>query len=293
MTSNMRADFERDGFVIVRDILSTKDLEPIKEDLNTLTRAVAAERSLDCEHLSFEKAVAVMEAADPGFGAALHKAMTLTPAVSRLWQHPELLQAVHALTGWQSIAAHPIFNIRPKSPSARELNYGLHQDPAFWGEDAASIGVIACWLPLVSVSSLNGTLMMIQASHKAQKLYQHFLSPDGALAPFIPDTHLPSGERVLAELSPGDAVFFAQHTVHGGCGPNRSDLVRWAMDLRWQSHGDPNFLTGEMDTVKLWDVQGGSADVDVACWAAGWAQQERRRKADRAWEKSWPRAVVD
>ncbi|CAE7763795.1 unnamed protein product, partial [Symbiodinium sp. CCMP2456] len=108
----------------------------------------------------------------------------------------------------------------------------------------------------------NGTLQLIRGSHRRSDLYQHFLSPDGALAPFIPEETLPMGERVLALLNPGDAVFFSQRTVHGGCGPNLSQSVRWAVDLRWQSHGDPNFLTGRKDTVKLWDAETGPEAVD-------------------------------
>lgn len=285
----LREDFDRDGFVIVPGLLPPSALEAVCTDLQQLTQRVAEKCGLSCEDSSLERAVAELDAAHAGFGAKLHEEMALTDAVVELWRHPSLLEMVHALSGWEAIAAHPIFNIRPKTPSARELNYGMHQDPAFWGKEAASIGVVACWLPLVPVSSLNGTLQVIRGSQLSEKVYQHFLSPDGALAPFIPEECLPPGERVVAELSPGDALFFSQLTVHGGCGPNRSDSVRWAVDLRWQSHAEANFLTGRCDTVKLWDMTMGPMEVDAVNWSATWARQEKQRKTERAWERDWTR----
>ncbi|CAE7355225.1 CALS12 [Symbiodinium natans] len=276
------------GFHLMLTMASVS-LHALKDELCDLTLRLAKERGLDAADARFSTAVSGLEAADPGFGAALHQAMSLTPAIADLWRSRELIEAVHNLTGWRSVAAHPIFNIRPKSPSARELNYGLHQDPAFWGEAAAGIDVVAAWLPLVHVSRENGTLQLICGSHKRPGLYRHFLSPDGAMAPFLPEESLPSGERILAELSPGDAVFFSQRTVHGGCGPNLSSAVRWAVDLRWQNPADRNFLTGQRDAVKLWDTECGLQEVDVEKWAAAWKEQEQLRKAGRHWEAAWPR----
>lgn len=279
--------YTRDGFVVVRGLLSADDLAALRADLTHTANRVAASRGLRSS-APFEAAVAEFEAKDPGFGAALHAAMALTPAVAALWRHPRLLEAVHQLTGWPAIAAHPIFNIRPKSPSARELNYGMHQDLAFWPQLARQVGVCACWLPLVPVGHHNGTLQLIRGSHAPRRVFQHHLAPDGSTAPCILAADQPAGERVLAELEVGDCVFFQEYTVHGGCGPNTSSGVRWAVDLRWQSLEQPNFLTGLADCVKLWDEDEGSACVDTTAWAASWAEQERVRKGERAWETQWP-----
>lgn len=286
-----RADYDRDGFVIAGGVVPRADLEPIKADLERLTHAVALKRGLQAPPsapMGFADAVARYEDSDTGFAAALHEEMELTPAVAQLWGHQRLLRAVAALTGWEAIAAHPIFNIRPKAPSGKELNYGMHQDPAFWNERALGVGVVACWLPLVDVGRANGTLQLIRGSHQRRRLFPHRLAPDGSYAPFIPRGQLPQGECVLAEISPGDAVFFQEYTVHGGCGPNKTRGVRWAVDLRWQSHHDPNFLTGQHDTVKLWDSAAGAATVDVPSWAASWRRQELARKAGAAWKELWP-----
>lgn len=276
-----RVDYARDGFIIARGVIPPADLEPIKADLEHLTRTVASQRGLASPPqgtpMAFADAAAYYEQADAGFGAALHSAMGLTPSVAQLWRHKKLLNAVNSLTGWDAISAHPIFNIRPKAPCAKELNYGMHQDPAFWNTRALSVGVVSCWLPLVDVGRENGTLQLIRGSHRHRRLYPHHLAPDGSYAPFISRAHIPDGDCVLAEIGPGDAVFFQEYTVHGGCGPNTTRGVRWAVDLRWQSHRHPNFLTGAHDTVKLWDSTSGAAAVDIPAWAAAWRKQELAR----------------
>jgi len=292
---HINESFRRDGFVIVRGLLPAGDLDGIKSDLQELTKRVAEVRNLEVDRANsdFEVAVAELERKDSGFAAALHREMLLTASVAAIWRHPTVLKIVHELTGWDTIAAHPIFNIRPKAPSGKELNYGMHQDPAFWGQSAASIGVVACWLPLVPVSRENGTLQLIRSSHDHGQLFQHYLAPDGSYAPFISEEDQPAGERVVAELNVGDAVFFHQLTVHGGCGPNLSNTVRWAVDLRWQHHKDINFFSGLRDSVKLWDVEEGCLDVDVVHWASKWKCQENSRKALKAWEHDWPRVQND
>ena len=75
----------------------------------------------------------------------------------------------------------------------------------------------------------------------------------------IPDEHLPPGEQVPCEIAVGGVLLIMHKTLHRSI-PNRSDHIRWSLDLRYS---DPAMPTGR-DSVPGF-IARSAADPGAVC----------------------------
>ena len=89
--------------------------------------------------------------------------------------------------------------------------------------------VVTTWIPLVNATVETGTLQVYPRMHQGE-IREHVSAPGYGLT--IAPELLPEEEPVTVPVAKGGVLLLHGRTPHGS-DINRSDIVRWSVDLRW------------------------------------------------------------
>ncbi|RAP76516.1 phytanoyl-CoA dioxygenase family protein [Paenibacillus montanisoli] len=146
-------------------------------------------------------------------------------------KEPALLDIAQQLLGTEEVSVHGIFNARPKLPDQKWTDTPWHQDAQYY-RDAENSHVVSIWMPLQRVTEHNSCLQVAPGFFDTTLL-------DGVIdeeTDFLGLTREDAAKLmpVSVEMEPGDALCFTQLLPHRAL-PNRSDAVRWSMDIRYEA----------------------------------------------------------
>lgn len=265
--------FRREGYLIVEDVFDPSHLEPIRQELESEIAQQIDELASDGRAVRtygdepFERRLTRIygDAKENGEFVMGHLEGARGGgyrgrAMFDLITHPKLLDAVSDLVG-PEIVASSAFRIRPKIPGVGRGNVPWHQDSGYFAAHCDEHMIVTCWVPLVDASVENGCMEILPRSHKTGILEHHSGGNMGLYV--IKDEDLPTDapEKVVAACPRGGVVFMTNLTPHCST-PNTSDIIRWSVDLRFQSALAPNNLG-------LWPDRS-EADLDqnvqIACY---------------------------
>lgn len=297
LSADQVAHFRTEGYLIVNDIFAPADLEPLRGELvaridekvrelsqaGKLTDAHAAEpferRATRIYRDSKENGEAILRHLEGKAGGGY-----AGQEMFRVIIHPKLLAAIECLVGTE-IVASSVYRIRPKVPGLGRGVVPWHQDSGYFAQHCDQNLIVTCWIPLVDANEQNGCMKILPRAHKQGILTHHhggnahFLVIEDKDLPFTP------ARAITAEVPLGGAVLMTNMTPHCST-PNYSDVIRWSLDLRYQSADVPNNLGlwPSMDAVADNDP---SAKIQMACYPpeADFIVQSRRhpeRAADYA-----------
>ncbi len=155
------------------------------------------------------------------------------PGYFDLMSNPKILDAVESLIGGE-VFANPVYNVRPKVPGVAAGAVPWHQDRSYW-PDANSNPVITVWIPVVDSTHENGCLHVLPRTHRTRVLEYHAETRTGTAYTEIGEEQIRAfGRRVVAlPVKAGSAILFNDRNIHMST-PNKSDHVRWSVDLRYQ-----------------------------------------------------------
>jgi ectoine hydroxylase-related dioxygenase (phytanoyl-CoA dioxygenase family) len=123
--------------------------------------------------------------------------------------------------------------IQPVDPKTGQAEVGAtpwHQDNGVVTEDADATEMITVWFPLADATVENGCLTVVPGSHR-QGLHEHCSGR-------ILERHFHAEEAVPLPMARGSMLLMTKRTIHNSL-PNRSEHVRWSMDLRYHPVGQP------------------------------------------------------
>lgn len=237
----IRAAYERDGYVVVKDIIDVADLDPlrgfIQASVDDYAREQYAEGKLDSlyEDESFERRYAAIceeQEISPRnwpfgiFGREFYD----------LYHLPGILRVLSLILGPEvSTLSKPA--LRTKLPGCEVTSFPWHQDSQYL--DQSTIGqkerhtehlhMVSVWVPLVEATVENGCCWVIPGSHRWGLL-------DGVLGEntiirMTEDVEA-HGTPVPVPLKPGGAMFFSNLFVHTSK-LNRTRDCRWSIDFRY------------------------------------------------------------
>ena len=155
----------------------------------------------------------------------------VSPEMYRILVHPAFLDVAAALLGTPEVSVHGIFNARPKLPDQVWTRTPWHQDAQYY-RDAADSHVVSLWYPLQAVGEHNSCLQVAPRRHRGPLFDGHHDQETGFLGLSPEDRQGLQG--VSIEMEPGDLLCFTQKTPHRAL-PNRSDTVRWSLDVRYEA----------------------------------------------------------
>ncbi len=212
LTAEQLSDFERDGFILVRGLFDS-------EEVDLLKRSAKEDRELDAH--SYGK--------DDGEGGTVRLS---------LWNHPGdgiygmFARCNRLVTAMEQLLAGEVYHYHSKM-IMKDAKVGgawtWHQDYGYWYQNgilypdmaSASIAVDAA-------TKENGCMQVLTGSHHCGRI-DHVLSGDQAGADMERvDELVKRLPLVYCEAEPGDVLMFHSNLLHRS-DMNRSDNPRWSM----------------------------------------------------------------
>jgi len=262
LSTAQKQRFERDGFLVVEDVLDPVldigwVLDEYAEILDEIARKLCALGVIGSTYADLpfpERLIQVCAESGrvlpqdfdfslPQSGIGHDTPIHVGPAVFGLLASPRLLDLVEDVIG-PEIYSNPVQHIRMKLPKRavpHDFSNGLvtripwHQDNGVIMPEADEATILTVWLPLTSATVENGCLQVIPRSHQ-QGLAEH--CPGGSV--HIPDPLVPVERAVAVPMRPGSVLLMTQRTIHSSLDNVTEDQVRISMDLRYQPVGQPS-----------------------------------------------------
>ena len=168
------------------------------------------------------------------------------PAVFGLLRNEKILDVVESVIG-PEIASSPVQQMRIKPPQKKldqqnvaHSNVGIttwHQDTVAVLPEADDTNQLTVWIAVTEATEENGCLVSIPGSH----LQGPQIHTPGELArePNIPPDVIGDRKGMPLPVKRGGIVVFHKQNIHSSL-PNRSDSLRWSVDLRYHPIGQPS-----------------------------------------------------
>lgn len=249
LTAAQVAFYEQEGYLVLPHLLTEDDMAPARKAMNAkvseIADALLAAGLIEDkrENSPFASRLAELFAGktDADFLHFGRSWRDRHAGYYHLMANPKILDVVESLIG-SEIFANPVYNTRPKVPGVAAGAVPWHQDKSYWPGSHAN-PVITVWIPLVEATEENGCLQIWPRTHRTRILSFHAETYSGTGYLEIDDAHLArlqaegrleKRQPVSLPLAAGGAILFNDRCIHMST-PNRSDHVRWSVDLRYQS----------------------------------------------------------
>lgn len=237
LTETPRVTFQREGWLLVPGLLDRSKIEALLAATDELERLAARfERDTLVRKVFFQMQSASGKKGEPAiFPGALRKITSPSsgqPAFDRLRTDAKVLAALEScgLVAPQCLIDQVNFKL-PRVGSG----FPYHQDESFLFGDALrrvqQFGGVNLVIALDPSNAENGGFEVLGRTHRGELLSATY-DTSATNAGVFDESH-----RVLAPLSPGDALFFHPRLAHGSA-PNRSERPRRLITL-WFGGGLP------------------------------------------------------
>lgn len=238
LTAEQLEFFDREGYLIAENVLDDSDLQPVIDEIhaevNARAKQLVAEGKLSStfEEYGFARQLTMISRETDQVASSIWNGALCGPAFFDLIRNEKLLDVAESLCGPELIASS-VYRLRPKIPGHASSAVPWHQDSGYMEPYCDKPLVLTYWIPLVDATKENGCMWVMPRVHKNEEVLLHQGRP-GKPYLEIPETALPKGEPICAEIKKGGVLLLSNRTPHASF-DNNTDLVRWSMDLRYQS----------------------------------------------------------
>ncbi len=223
LTASQVAQYEDDGYVVVRGALSQTELATVREILTDTQRMVA--QGYVPPHWKNDGGV---WEGPPGIAVRLVRKVPApferSAGFRAIFSAPAILDIVEQLIGSEIYLHSSKLIYKPPGCGRRKP---FHQDLAYWDDMSAAQVTLWCAIDPASVS--NGCIHVVPGSHR-KGLIQHVELADWQ----IDETQFPVNTARPVEMAAGDALFLNVLTVHAS-GANCSAMERLAAIVNYYS----------------------------------------------------------
>jgi phytanoyl-CoA hydroxylase len=215
LTRQQLSAYERDGYIIVRDFLSTTEIEKlygIATGDDTLRK-----HAFDLNDQTGKKTKLTLWY-NPG-----------DDAYGLLTRSKRIVDAVDLLLDGDTPVCHFHSKLMQKEPRVGGA-WEWHQDYGYWykNEFLFPDQMISVMVAITEATKENGCLQVIGGSHKMGRVEHGFAGDQVGAAQHYVDLALKTLPLVYVELKPGDTLFFHSNLLHRSA-PNLSDTARWSL----------------------------------------------------------------
>jgi phytanoyl-CoA hydroxylase len=239
LTREQLEAYERDGFVVMENLLTPDDTKGIIAEyegvINERAKKLKAEGKISdtFEGEPFQTRFIKLAGVAPDITRNMDIMQVRGPEMFKFLHNPKLLDIMETFFG-PEILCSPIQHVRIVPPSqvksqAPGAAYSWHQDYAVCWPEADGTLIAGFWIPLLDVTIDSGCLEVIPGSHKLGALPHRKITEVEVVPENVPKTPAP----VPFPLKAGSALVLRNYIVHHAL-PNTSDRIRWSLDLRYQ-----------------------------------------------------------
>lgn len=204
----LRAQFDRDGYVIVPNLFRRDEVAAFKDEARRIVDAVRVEvreAGRDPKEALNTGVYVGLAARSDVFRHAVADDRLVDVLAATLWPNVEFLSDKAVFKDADTVFDSP-----------------WHQDWMYWrGDNKASV-----WVALDDVTRENGCLMVLPGSHRAEAVHDGNAADGFGFGHRLQRGSVDESRAVTAELEAGGAVFFHDLTLHASY-PNTSQADRW------------------------------------------------------------------
>ena len=235
--------YDEEGYLVLPRFLSEIDLEGVvaamSHKVDRIAERLLAEGKIEdtMEGEPFDRRLARLfdGLSDADFLRSGRGWRDRHPGYYHLMSSDKILDAIESLIG-PEVFSNPVYNVRPKVPRVAAGAVPWHQDKSYW-PDANANPVITAWIAVAQADLENGCLHIWPRTHRRDVLASSRETYSGTGYLEIEDAEWDKGraerEAVPIPLEAGGMILFNDRCIHMST-PNRSDRVRWSVDLRYQ-----------------------------------------------------------
>ncbi|MCX5659217.1 MAG: phytanoyl-CoA dioxygenase family protein [Planctomycetota bacterium] len=238
LSQDQAAFFLREGYLVVEDLFDMPALDAvigeISGEIDRKARELYAAGKLAHlhEYLDFEHRLTQLNAQTPEVYQSILAGRLAGPALFNLIRHPALLDVAEQLCGPELIASS-VYRLRPKMPGHPWGAVPWHQDSGYFEPFCDRGLIVTVWIPLVDATPERGCLHVLPRLHR-DPILRHVTDKINVYLE-IPEAELPKGVKpVCVPVRKGGALLLTNLTPHASF-DNTTDVIRWSMDLRYQS----------------------------------------------------------
>ncbi len=282
LTGEQIIQFDKEEYLIARNILMEEDFRSLEEAYNRLIdqklNELKAEGMIESIHPDepFSRRLATVAKGLTKDEYTSLKRLTQGLDIMKAKLRPmfefffnvRLLDAVGSIVG-PEITLSPIQHIRPYLPSMGDnqpMQVPWHQDQAVTKEEADVSTIITAWIPLINVTPESGCLQILPGTKDLGYL-EHEAEGGTRIKPHL----MPDVTPIDCDMNRGDILFFNSFVPHRGL-VNRSDQVRWTMDLRFQKTGTPTGRPTYPEFILRSESDPTSVQDDYDEWCERWSE---------------------
>jgi len=227
----MREQYERDGFFVVKRLVSEADLETYRKRFIQIangevsrTPTMTMMRDIAIAKQKGNREEAITKVQDFQDDEVLFE----------YCRHPDVIKYVTGIIGPNLRSVHTMLINKPPDVGVGSSRHPLHQDLWYFPFRPAE-HVVAAWTAMQHIDRENGCLCVDPGTHKG-KLFRHEYPSDGIVNKAYHGIQGMTEEdtKSLAHLvmEPGDTVFFHPLLIHGS-GRNLSSRYRKAISCHF------------------------------------------------------------
>lgn len=242
LTESQQQHFHEEGYLVVEDVLTDADLQPVIDEVAAEVDLRAAELvhsgalSRDYAELDFEHRLSRITDETVLLYKSIMSGLLSGPAFFNLICHPALLDLAESLCGDELIASS-VYRLRPKVPGLAHGEVPWHQDAGYTDPYCDRALMVTMWIPLVDATEENGCLWVQPRAHRGG-IMQHGRKPNKPYL-IIDDGQMPPELKPrCCPVRKGGVLLLTNMTPHASF-TNATDGIRWSMDLRYQSAAMP------------------------------------------------------
>jgi len=215
LTQQQQADYQRDGYLIVRNFLAPAEIDKLY--------AIATGDDLLRKH-AFDL--------NDQTGKKTRLTLWYNPgddAYGLLTRSRRMVDSADALLDGDSAICHFHSKLMQKEPKVGGA-WEWHQDYGYWykNEFLFPDEMISIMVAITKATKQNGCLQVIKGSHKMGRIEHGFAGEQVGASQHYVDLALKTMPIVYVELEPGDALFFHSNLLHRS-EANLSDSARWSL----------------------------------------------------------------
>jgi len=215
ITQQQQADYDRDGYLIVRDFLSLEEIGKLY--------AIATGDDLLRKH-AFDL--------NDQTGKKTKLTLWYNPgddAYGLLTRSRRMVDSTDSLLDGNSAICHFHSKLMQKEPKVGGA-WEWHQDYGYWYKNEFLLPdeMISVMIAITKATRQNGCLQVIKGSHKMGRIEHGFAGEQVGASQHYVDLALKTMPLIYVELEPGDALFFHSNLLHRS-EANLSDTARWSL----------------------------------------------------------------